>query len=231
MVSYLDKLANNKRLKISALEGYDFGMAVPSCYLLSFVDEYGRIFVIDGFYKKEYSFEDQAREIRKIRAKYVGLLEVDAPICADPDLFRRKVMPGYKSLGTTIAQKYEGDYGIKMRPSDNSINSGIAKVSAYLNTYSNMPRLDQTAKSSLIYFSDDLHFIAEEFGNYFWKKNPQGEEEDRPIDRNDHALDTIKYMLSFRPKPGEIIQKQHKATPAWMFWHEVDDNATVGRMF
>jgi len=231
ILTYLDKLRSAGRHKITALEGYDFGMAVPSCYLLSFVDEYGRVFVVDGFYKKEMSFEDQAREIRKIRAKYVGLIDIEAPICADPDLFRRKVMPGYKSLGTTIAQKYEGDYSIKMRPSDNSINSGIAKVSAYLNTYSNMPRLDKDSKSSLIYFCDELTFIPEEFGNYFWKKNPQGEEEDRPIDRNDHALDTIKYMLSFRPKPGDIIQVNRTKAPAWMFWHEVDENAIRERVF
>ena len=129
-------------------------------------------------------------------------------------------MNRYKTLGTTIAEIFSNDFNLKFRPSDNSIDAGISKVSAYLNLYSTLPRLTKDEKSALIYFADDLEFIPEEFGTYFWKKNPLNQVEDKPIDRDDHALDAIKYMLSFRPKPGEMIMRQEDKIPAWMFWHE-----------
>jgi hypothetical protein len=229
MLTYLESA--KKRMDIKSIEGYDFGMASPSCYLFGFVDEYGRVFILDGFHKAEMSFEEQDSKIRAIRAKYLGLVEIESPILADPDMFKRKVMPGYKSLGTTIAEKFESEFGIKMRPADNSIDAGISKVSSYLNQYSNLPRIHPSEKSSLIYFASDLEFIQEEFGSYFWKKNPQNEAEDKPIDRNDHAMDAIKYMLSFRPKPGQIVQVQQNKVPAWMFWHEVDDKHVERRIF
>lgn len=223
MLGYLSRLIK-EGVKVIALEGYDFGMAVPSCYLFGFVDEYGRIFVIDGFYRPEMSFELQERAIKAIRAKYLGLVNVVDKIIADPDIFRRKVLAGYKSLGTTIADKFKSEHGISMRPGDNSITGGVAKLSSYLNTYDNLPRLVNNEKSALIYFATELTFIPDEFTNYFWKKNPLGEAEDKPIDRNDHALDTLKYMISYRPKPGELVQKRNNTVPAWMFWHEVDEN-------
>ena len=109
MLTYLE--AARKRMDIKAIEGYDFGMASPSCYLFGFVDEYGRVMILDGFYKPEMSFEEQDSKIKSIRAKYTGLVDIESPILADPDMFKRKVMPGYKSLGTTVAEKFETEFG------------------------------------------------------------------------------------------------------------------------
>lgn len=225
ILRYLDDLVVNRKIKVKGIEGYDFGISAPSCYLLGFIDGYGRVFIIDGFYKKELPLEEQAEKIIRLRGKYSDRIIFDAPICADPSLFRKKTMPGYKILGTTIAQKYDDELHIKMRPADNSIASGIVKTSSYLNTYSYLPRIDDSNKSSLLYFTDDLEFIKDEFGNYFWKRNPQGEFEDEPIDRNNHAMDAIKYLLSFRPKPGEIAIPKSEIVPAYMFWHEGEENA------
>jgi hypothetical protein len=223
ILNYLDTLVHGKRVEVKAIEGYDFGISSPSCYLLGFIDDYGRVFILDGFYEKEMSLERQSEAIKFLRARYSHLLRFGDPICADPSLFRRKTMPGYKILGTTIASKFDSDYGIKMRPGDNTIEAGIIKVNSYLNQYAHLPSIVPPEKSSLLYFSDELGFVRDEFGNYFWKRNPMGEFEDIPIDRNDHAMNTIKYMLSFRPKPGQIIKPISEQVPAWMFWHEVGD--------
>ncbi|MCI0557527.1 MAG: terminase family protein [Nitrososphaera sp.] len=222
IMTYLNDLVVNRRIRIQALEGYDFGMTNPSCYILAFIDDFSRVFCIDGFYKSEFPLEDQAAMIMLIRSRYEHLLNFTSPISADPSLFRKKTMPGYKILGTTVAQRFM-ELGIRMRPADNSISAGIMKVSSYLNTYAHLPIISPPDKSSYLYFSNDLEFVRDEFGNYFWKRNPQGELEDEPIDRGDHAMDTIKYMLSFRPKPGEIKIPKSEVVPAWMFWHEVDE--------
>lgn len=219
----LDFLVNTKKVRVKAIEGYDYGMVSPSCYLLGFIDDYGRVFVIDGFYEKEIRIDEQAGRIKTLRRKYGNLLEFKDSICADPDLFKRKAMANYKVLGTTIASIFNDEHGIKLRPSDNSITAGTTKVASYLNQYKHLPMIVPPLSSPLIMFVDDMEFIQSEFGNYFWKTNPQGEREDRPIDRNDHAMDAIKYMVSFRPKPGEIQIPLSQQTPKYMFWHEVGD--------
>jgi hypothetical protein len=33
---------------ITYLEGYDYGLAVPYCYLLGFCDNFGNVFILDG---------------------------------------------------------------------------------------------------------------------------------------------------------------------------------------
>jgi hypothetical protein len=222
---HLDDLVSVRRVRVKAIEGYDFGISAPSCYLFGFIDNYGRVIIVDGFYKTEMSLEEQADKIKLIRGKWSDKVTIDAPISADPSLFRKKTMPGYKILGTTIAQKFDNELGLKMRPADNSIDAGIVKVSSYLNTYRHMPPIDPPDASALIYFSEELEFIRDEFSNYFWKRNPLGEFEDQPIDRNNHAMDAIKYLLSFRPKPGEIAIPKTEAVPAYMFWHETEKEA------
>ena len=41
----LDHLADCKRrhVRVQTLEGYDFGIATPTCYILAFVDDFGRV--------------------------------------------------------------------------------------------------------------------------------------------------------------------------------------------
>ena len=53
------------------LEGYDHGLAKPSCYLLSFVDDDGNIMIVDGFYAAEQLMEKSAGLIYEIRDRYI----------------------------------------------------------------------------------------------------------------------------------------------------------------
>jgi hypothetical protein len=225
VLEYLKQISVEARQKVYAIEGYDFGITNPSCYLLGFVDHYGRVFIIDGFYKSEFPLDKQASAINFIRDMYREYLTFDfsnLPI-ADPSIFKKKALPGYKTLGESVAAIFDNDFQIKMRPGDNSIGSGIIKVSSYLNQYDHLPRFNKFESSPLMYFCDHLDYIREEFGNYFWKRNPTGETEDIPQDRNDHAMDVIKYMLSFRPKPGELITPKADVVPAYMFWTETEE--------
>src|SRR5207253_8582936 len=71
-------------------EAYDYGLAVPSCYLLSAVDHNGYVHVVDGFYRKEMELADQAEEIARIRGKWrIGREPIDTYVNADPAIFKR----------------------------------------------------------------------------------------------------------------------------------------------
>jgi hypothetical protein len=64
----------------------------------------------------------------------------------------------------------------------------------------------------------DFGIIPDEMASYMWKRDNHDIPRDEPVDANDHALDTIKYMLSDVPDVGEIINAQ-ETIPDHLKWH------------
>jgi len=64
--------------------------------------------------------------------------------------------------------------------------------------------------------------LINEFTAYYWRKTPTGDVMDKPMDRDDHAMDTIKYMLSHRPNVSKLIQAAHRPNVGWRKWGERD---------
>lgn len=211
-------------VQVQAVEAYDFGLAKPSCYLLAFVDDLGRVIVIDGYYESELPYHQQPQRIRDIRAKYAGQLSFRDRMWADPAVFKRVVVAGLKETGKSIAQLYEED-NIYMKPANNDIATGIAKVGSYLTGRPDIPHIvTGETPGPMIYFVDDLEFIDTEFSSYYWKKNPLGLQIDEPMDLDDHAMDALKYLLANRPEVSKVIVPKKALPPKWSFWHEVDVN-------
>jgi len=227
----MDHLWNmqKRRVRVTAIEGFDFGLTSPSCYLLGFVDDWGRVTVIDGYYERNCHYTKQPQMVEKIRRKYAHLINFDDEIRADPAIFKTKVIEKHIDTGTPLSQLL-WDAGMECRPANNDIISGVAKVGAYLGEQPTHPHIiTNEAPAPLLYFVDDLDFIQDEITNYYWDKSSLGDLLDKPIDRDDHALDTLKYMLSHLPDPSEIrIPKSEQVKP-WMFWHELDDDGKISR--
>lgn len=214
-------LADLKRrgIRVTWLEGYDYGIASPSCYLLAFVDHLGNVFVVDGFYRKEYALEDQAREIRNIRRKY----GYDDPsfIRADPAVFKRTAG---KDIGQTVASLITTtNNDIQMFPGNNDIMSGITKVRSFLKQWPHhVHPIDNSSNAPSMFFSSILEFMFNEFSSYFWKTDSSGEREDIPNDSNDHAMDTLKYLLTDVVERA-LVSKLQNRIPAYMTdWMESD---------
>lgn len=206
------------------IEGYDFGIASPSCYGLSFVDPNGCVFLVDGFYQKEMSVEDQITEINRLRKKWAGPYFEFDPVYSDPDVFRRKA-GNKKTVGMTIAEMFR-DGGIEMRKGNNDILNGIVKIGGYIklrNRFSH-PILKTTPAPRLIVASE-LHWFSDEMGSYYWQTNSQGDRTDRPVDDQDHAMDMLKYMLTDLPDIGGYVAKQNNNVPSWMKWSERDQSS------
>lgn len=204
MLRYVIDLCN-QGLRPTFVEGFDYGMASPSCYLCGYIDYRGRILIIDGFYKAEMSLQEIAAKIDALRLQYDSFSDGVTSILADPAIFKRSVVDKIGQKADTIANILRNLYNISAIPAQNSIASGIAKVASYLSVQ-NFPNLDNGALNGpLIYFAAHLTFISDEFGGYFWAKNSQDERIDQPIDRNDHAMDTIKYLLSYLPEATELL--------------------------
>ena len=223
----LDHLADCKRrhVKVKSIEGYDFGIVTPTCYMLGFVDDYGRVIVLDGFYHPNFDIMQHGNTIREIRARYAGLLYTHEPIVADPAIFRRIVVAGQSIRSTTIA-KILKDSGLNVRPGSSDILSGIAKVNSYIAGTPKTPHLvTEERPGPLFYIAEELPWFLDEVMSYYWKRDNQGKNIDEPVDHNDHAMNTLKYMLSKLPDPSEIKVPEEMLPPSWSFWQEmsIDD--------
>jgi len=209
-----------RHVDVKVIEGYDFGIAANSCYMFGFIDDYGRVFILDGFYRREYNLYDQPDGIREIREKYDNMIKATEKINGDPAIFRRQVIAKQKNTGDTIA-RILSDNQIAVRPSSNDVLAGIAKVNGYLSGHIKIPHAVTLEKPGpLIYFCADLTWIEDEISSYYWKKNPQGMNLDEPLDGNDDAMNTLKYLLARQPQPADIVIPENILPPGYMFWQE-----------
>jgi hypothetical protein len=195
-------------VKIQGLEGFDFGLAAPSCYLIGFLTPEGIPVIVDGYYRPSNDPIDDGMEISRLRQKYYPYIDLSSPILADPAIFKRTIFKRSGKGATTIAKILSVDFDLSVKRAQNDIINGIAKVSSYLNATEIPNPITGNNSDVAILFSSHLHFIADEFGGYFWKMGHQNERIDEPIDTNDHAMDTLKYMLSYLPPAYELLFKK-----------------------
>lgn len=192
IVGLFDDLSDRGYL-VPLIDGYDFGIAVPSCYIIAFVDDDGNVIIMDGFYKSEYGILEQAEKIRQIRNKW-GMNQ-DQDCWADPNIFKR-YGGNSGNVNETVASQF-ANLGVPMRRGNNDILGGIVKVGSYLaiSRFHRNPFSGNFGAPHL-FVSRNLSWWIDEIGGYYWDKDTKGERDDRPNDRNDHAMDTTKYMLT-----------------------------------
>lgn len=210
-----------RHVKMTVIEGYDFGLVTPSCYMLGLVDDWGRMIIIDGFHEPNLHYTMHAEKIFEIRQRYSNYgFKFDEAIRADPAIFKKVVVAGRKDTGDTIAKLLRDD-DLYTRPASNDIIAGIAKVNAYINGRADIVNpFTGDLNSPFLFVVDDLEFFEDEVTSYYWKKNPLGNLTDEPQDTNDHAMNTVKYMLSHLPLPSKIEVPKTHIKPSWMFWQE-----------
>lgn len=210
------------------VEAYDFGLVEPSCYLFAFTDRFKNVFIVDGFYKstQEFDIDQQQKRIWEIRNEY-GC--EDEAVLADPAIYKKTQITRNNGV-KTIAQLFaEGTYGVRMRAADNEVARGITKVNMYLavsDRHRHPIRGDLGAPH--LYVAQELTDVISEFTSYYWKMGTDGKRVDEPIDKNDHAMNTIKYMLSKQPDLALRIPKP-VSTAHLSQWREMPDNSLRSR--
>lgn len=228
MRSYLYELMH-RGIMPKYLEGYDYGMVSPSCYLLAFKDHERNIFICDGFYAPEQEMSIQAQQAMIAQMRDEWLCDASNTIFADPAISRRTVAQR-KSMAKTIAQLFrEGDYPINMGTANNDIASGITRVNQYLEPKP-MHRhpITRTLGAPNIYIASELQFFDTEITAYYWQQDSSGQRVDKPVDKNDHAMNTVKYLLSreigLATLPSKGPDLSHLTA-----WHEIEDAQTNRR--
>jgi hypothetical protein len=218
-----------KTQAVTIIEGYDYGLAVPFCYMLGFCDDKGNVFLMAGAYKAELGLDAHINGVHDPgQEEFLGIKDIRKEynieqnmILADPDIFRRKTV-GKKLVGKSISDMFLEEDLVCTR-GNNDIANGIVKVSQYLAIQANHQNpITGEFGAPYLYVSDELEFFIDEINDYYWKKNPTGEQVDQPVDKDDHAMDTIKYMLSNRPHVSKLIVKAEPKQVGWRQWGERD---------
>ena len=184
----------------SFFQAYDFGMVAPSCYLLAFTDQDKNIFVYDGFYMpmEMMDLEDQQKFIHEAQEVF-GI--TGSSVYGDPAIFKKTQVTKNENIKTIAKMFSEGDHPIKMKSADNNIERGLTKVNKYLAIKgTHRHPITQTLEAPHIYFAQELEFIDTEISGYFWKTDKSGVRIDEPVDKNDHAMNTLKYLVSKAPE-------------------------------
>ena len=225
LISHGDALTYLRQLRLSGyeptiLEGYDHGLSRHSCYGLFFADDDANVFLLDGFRIAELTIADAARNIHRIRAE-IGTDDTElGPIFADPDVFRRKT-GNARTVGETVAMMFD-EQGIRMQRGNNDIASGIAKNWQYLTPLAMHEHPISGMRMSPHFFvSDRCTWFVDEITEYYFQRDGSDETTDKPVDRNDHAMDMWKYAMSNRPKLAKFSGRKD-APPAWMSWQEIE---------
>ena len=210
--------------QLGVIEGYDYGQAVPSCYGLAFYDITGNVFLADGFYEAQKTVKWQADKIKQIRDQW-NIIPGDR-IYADPQIFR-----GTGATREKVSQKISDLFaaeGIAMQRGANDISSGIEKITSYLavDAHHKHP-IKNTYGAPRLFVSSNLEWWHNEIVDYYWNKNIQGMNVDKPRDVNDHAMDMTKYLLSKRKKIVGVLQREFRRKqldPRMFMWGPAQDN-------
>lgn len=213
--------------RLRVIESYDHGIAVPSCYLYAVVDRERNVYVVDGFYEKELSVVEVVERVKEVRRKWFGnnnsSVETNGWVYADPSVFRRHTGGGKTVGATTSDLLWDDGKGIRCVQANNDVTNGILKVQGYLNVERNhVNPFNGDHPAPHLWFASELNWIAEECEDYYWHVGGDGEREDKPRDRDDHAMDALKYLLTHSPRVASVVRRGGQETPAWMRWGERD---------
>jgi hypothetical protein len=223
--TYVQRL-EDEAIVVRFIEAYDHGLAAPSCYMLALVDQLGNVIVVDGFYEKECPIDTAAQRIKSIRAKWgYHLQSADdiGPILADPAIFKRVSTDKRGVVGQTTAQMF-ADHQIEMTAANNNITDGIQRVQAFL-VKQRVRRNPFTGEygSPHLFINDTLTWFQDEISEYMWKKSSNDDDaQDVPTNKNDHAMDCVKYLLTKAPTPARIRLVKPAISPAVLRWNEQD---------
>jgi phage terminase large subunit len=169
----------------------DHGVTNPTAVLWGAIDFDGNVYIYDEHYEAGQVISHHAKEIKKrteIKKPEDWLID---PACM------AKISQKNGQL-YSVWDEYN-DYGLgAFRPANNSVLAGINRVNEYFKS------------DRLRIFKNCTHLI-DEVGRYKWRSLKPGDEKnqpDEPIKKDDHACDSLRYLIMSRPDNAMVPSKK-----------------------
>jgi hypothetical protein len=166
----------------------------------------GKIFVYGDYFVKEMPVSHHAQQIKRL----VKGLEFLYAIQADPSVNNRSDRDGlsYKDYFYKLS-------GVSLAQANNDIMYGIEKVRDYM-------------VSGNLFFFNDLEHIKFEAKSYQFRKSERRNSNETPIDKNNHLMDAMRYMIAKLPQdPNDMVSvyvNNYLEVPVSNFVQSFDSN-------
>ena len=158
--------------------GFDKGWSDETCLCCGALDtKKGICYIYDEYYESQKPITYHARRIRE---KIMGV-KMYKPIIADPSVRNKNDRDGvsYRDYFYNVS-------GIWLEEGNNAIADGIERVRDFMYT------------GKLKVFTSCVN-LKHEAQNYIWKTEKSGEQKDVPVDRMNHLMDAMRYMVMALP--------------------------------
>ena len=200
----------------------DFGQRNPTAGLVAVWTRDKKLYIIDEYYvpnipskSSREMFEKFAVHMGKtssemramsIQDKRTLSMQVFSTRVIDPSTTaknRTKKVTGGEEIEYSIIEEF-WDNGWDFEPGHNDVTSGITRIREYF-------QIDKN-QSHLYVFSDKCPNLCREIKNYRYKEYTelQGRSRNKseePVKKNDHAVDSLKYLIMTRPKTPQLVEK------------------------
>lgn len=158
--------------------GFDKGWSDATCLCCGAIDpNSGICYIYDEYYETQKAITFHARRIKEM----VDGVRMYKGIQADPSVRNRNDRDG-----VSYQQYFYQVSGIWLEEGNNVIMDGIDRVRDFM------------YMGKLKFFTNCVN-LKEEAGNYVWKVNKDGIQEDIPVDRNNHLMDALRYLCMGLP--------------------------------
>lgn len=211
---------------VEYLISLDFGQRHPTCTLIGIWDMNNVLYIVDEYYKpaipsvssremwKQFAYlfpqntADMTLSQKRSILNTMFSVRVIDPTTTSKN--RTKIREGEEIL-YSVVEEFE-DHGWDFTPGTNDVDAGITRIREYL-------QLDENKRAHLYIFKDKCPHLCAELQNYRYQEFTEIQEKTRnpsevPVKKNDHAVDSLRYMVMTRPntpqeapKPLTRIQK------------------------
>ncbi len=201
----------------------DFGQRNPTCALVGVYSDEGILYIIDEYYKpaipsvsSREMFEKFAYLFKKTEEEMKSL-SIDAKRDLADELFQIKVIDPTTRAKNRVKKEYgeEVEYSViedfydngwDFMPGSNHVDAGITRIREYFQIRNN-------GLSNLYIFRDKCPNLMRELSNYRYKELSETQdkglnEPEKPVKKNDHGPDALKYMVLTRPARPEAPKRK-----------------------
>jgi phage terminase large subunit len=189
----------------------DPGFNDPTAFVAGAIDPHdGTVYIYKDYKVAEQPISYHAAQIKPM----VEGFEKVFPIQADPSVKKRNDRDG-----TAYAQYFKNISGLTLEPANNDILYGIEKVRDYM-------------FAGKLKFFNDLDALIDEANRYMYAQSSSDKNtNDKPIDKHNHLMDALRYMIARLPKDPNQLLKIYSKNSEIEGWFQDTVRPTVKSAF
>lgn len=201
-IHVVDKMIMDpKDPNVRLIASMDHGINNATAWLWHLIHDNGTVFTFKEHYQADWTIPQHAKEIKRLE---YGMGRVPELRVGDPAIKHRETQTG---LSNQIAYSQRGIY---IALANNDVNAGIAKMNDYLYWE------EKLAPKWFIH--DSCYNLIREMRKYRWKEwdsrklKDKNNKKEEPHKKDDHAIDSARYLFSFLPdlKRDKIVEDKSR---------------------